>query len=368
VWLRRLELQNFRNIGSAALDLSAGFNFFHGLNGAGKTAVLEAVHVIGRGRSFRTQHLQDVIQRGHDRLIVRAVVEDEHVGLQRLAIGRSRAGETEIRINGEPGRRMSQMAALMPMEVVTPDLVELVFGGPAVRRQWLDWGVFHVEHDYMSLLRRYSAAVRQRNAGLKSIVAGKLPLKALEPWTAEVALLGEHVTSARVAHLDGIRAIVADVVSRLSEDLEIEISYRRGWSDEIALANVLGEQTGRELKLGSTLAGPHRADVELRTRGQLCSMTLSRGQAKVLASALMLAQADHVRRSASRSGLFLIDDIGAELDERHRNRFFEALIERGIQVLATSVDPPDGEVRARCADHAMFHVEHGVITQHHRQP
>ena len=361
MWLRALELQNFRNIETVALELNAGFNFFFGLNGAGKTAILEGVHLLGRGRSFRTQQIHELIQTGKDGLVVRAVADDEHVGSQRLVFSRLRNGTTEIRINGEPGRRMSQVAILMPMEVMTPSMVELVFGGPVWRRQWLDWGVFHVKHDYLVLLRRYSATVRQRNACLKSVGLGKRRVSDLEPWNFEVARLGEMVTEARLEHLDGIRDAVVGCLRILSAELAVDIVYRRGWSESAALANVLGESLQREVKSGMTMAGPHRADVEFRINGQLCSASLSRGQAKLLASALMLAQADHVRLSSRRSGMFLIDDIGAELDERHRRRFFEALVDRGMQVLATSVEPPNQDILGHCAEHALFHVERGRV-------
>jgi len=363
VWLSHLDLRNFRNISGAALDLSPGFNFFHGLNGAGKTAVLEAVHVLGRGRSFRTQQLQDLIQTGQDGLLVRAVAEDEHVGTQRLVFSRHRGGRTELRINGEAGSRMSQLAALVPMEVMTPSMVDLVFAGPSLRRQWLDWGVFHVKHDYLVTLRRYMTALRQRNACLKSLAGGRLQMSALEPWTLEVAQLGDHVSGARLHHLDGIRGHVTECLQALSTDFEVEIIYRRGWPEGEELANVLGESVAREVKSGATGMGPHRADVEFRVHGQLCSATLSRGQAKLLASALMLAQADLVERSGIRSGMFLIDDIGAELDERHRNQLFQALLLRHCQVLATSVELPAAGILEQCPGHALFHVEQGRIAR-----
>ena len=171
MWLRRLEVERFRNIEATALDLSPGFNFFYGENGAGKTALLEAVHVLARGRSFRTQQNNELIQVGGDALVIRATAEDEHRGRQALALMRSRSGKTELRINGESGRRMSQAATLLPLEVMVPTMVDLVFGGPALRRQWLDWGVFHVKPQFLALLRRYVSSLRQRNACLKGMVA-----------------------------------------------------------------------------------------------------------------------------------------------------------------------------------------------------
>jgi DNA replication and repair protein RecF len=362
VWLRRLELRAFRNIHEAGIDLGPGFNFFYGDNGAGKTAILEAVHVLARGRSFRTSRIDELIERDNPTLVIRASGEDEHVGTQRVVFARMRAGGTEVRINGESGRRMSQISMLFPLQVMTPAMTDLVFGGPAGRREWLDWGVFHVKHDYLAVSRRYAAALRQRNAGLKAHAAGRMRLDELEPWTRELAALGALVDKARHEHFDDLSGRVSAALASLSSDLDVKLVYRRGWPDGQPLENVLGESAVREVKSGATLAGPHRADIELRSAGQPCAATLSRGQAKVLASALMLAQADAIRGNGERAGLFLIDDIGAELDSSHRQRLFKALVDRGSQVLATSVERPEREVLAHCRAYRLFHVERGAVT------
>ena len=361
MWLRRLEVERFRNIEATALDLSPGFNFFYGENGAGKTALLEAVHVLARGRSFRTQQNNELIQVGGDALVIRATAEDEHRGRQALALMRSRSGKTELRINGESGRRMSQAATLLPLEVMVPTMVDLVFGGPALRRQWLDWGVFHVKPQFLALLRRYVASLRQRNACLKGIASGTMKPADLPAWTQELATLGLAVDELRRAHLDILRPIIARTLETLSLGLDVGLSYRQGWPEGGDLEKLLSESVPREVKSGATMLGPHRADVEFRVHGIAGAGTLSRGQAKILASALMLAQAEVARALAKRASLFLIDDIGAELDDKHRRELFGSLVQLGCQVLATSVQPPDEQILADCRDYAMFHVEHGKV-------
>ena len=361
MWLRRLQIENFRNIARLDVEFSPGFNFLHGSNGAGKTAFLEAIHVLARGRSFRSSQFGELIRVASDALVIRVVGEDEHLGIQRVAYARGRTGNPEVRINGQSGRRMSQVAALFPLEIMTPTMVDLVFGGPSARRDWIDWGVFHVKHDYLSILRRYLSALRQRNACLKSIAVGSMRMAELEPWTLEVAKLGVLVDHARSGHLRDMSQRVSECLDELSGGFEVRISYRSGWPDGGDLANVLGETVRREVKSGMTLAGPHRADVELRSNGQSCATTLSRGQAKVLASALMLAQADAIAETGRRKGIFLIDDIGSELDAKHRERLLEALLRRNCQVFATAVDPPEANALVRCQGPALFHVEHGAI-------
>lgn len=350
-----------RNLERASVDLTSGLNYFHGANGAGKTALLEAVHLLARGRSFRSPQIGDVIRREENALTVHALVEDEHRGQQDIGLSRARGGRTELRINGESGRRLSQVAALLPLQVLVPSLSDLVFGGPGERRQWLDWGVFHVEHDYLRTLRTYLHTLRQRNAALKALGAGQLGAAELEPWTEELVRLGLQVTQARTAYLARLEPVIQRALAELAPEIQLAIEYRPGWSGGAELRKVLGESLPREVKWGSTRSGPHRADLELRVAGLPAGTTLSRGQGKALASALMLAQAELLRATARRASVFLIDDIGAELDLPHSVRFFRQLRELGAQILATSNDAPEALGPLPAVETAVFHVEHGRV-------
>ena len=361
MWFRRLEIHDLRNLEDVGFDLEPGLNYFFGANGAGKTAILEAVHLLARGRSFRGPQPADLIRRGQSGATVHAVVDDEHRGQQSLGVSRARAGRAELRINGQPGRRLSQAAELLPLQVMVPSLSDLVFGAPSERRQWLDWGLFHVEHNYLRTLRDYLHAVRQRNAALKAAAAGGLGLAELEAWTAEMARTGEAVSQSREAYLRDLAPEVTDVLQELAPEVELDLSYRRGWPAGQTLRKVLGESVPREVKLGASQSGPHRADVDLRASGSPAGASLSRGQGKSVASALMLAQARLLRRTARRSSVFLIDDIGAELDLPHAERFFRLLGGLGAQILATSSSGPGALAGLPDVEPALFHVEHGQV-------
>jgi DNA replication and repair protein RecF len=364
VWFQRLDIQDLRNLESVRLDLEPGVNYFHGDNGAGKTAVLEAVHLLARGRSFRTHQTADLIRHGADEVRVSAVVDDEHRGRQTLGIAKSRRDKTELRVNGKPGRRLSDAALLLPIQVMVPSLSDLVFGAPAARRQWLDWGTFHVKHDYLRVHRAYLHALRQRNAALKAIAAGKLQPQALDVWTEELLKFAEQVTAEREAYLAELNPILLAAVDSLVPGLELEVAYRKGWPQEQALRKVLSDSLAKEVKFGTTQHGPHRADVELRVSSMPAGATLSRGQGKSLASAMMLSQARLLMRTARRASVFLIDDVGAELDLQHTQLFFRMLTELGVQVLATSSHAPAEITGLMTGRVTMFHVEHGRVVRH----
>jgi DNA replication and repair protein RecF len=363
VWIRRLHIENLRNLISVDLTLGPRLNYFHGDNGAGKTALLEAVHLLGRGRSFRSGVVADLIRYGADGLLVRAELEDEHRGRVAVGMSRTRDGRGELRIDGHPGRRLSDVSALLPLQAMTPSLSALVFGGPAERRQWLDWGLFHVEPDHLRSLRQYLHALRQRNAALKSVALGQLPESALSVWTDEALEWAESVTERRRSYLERLVPELERTLAELAPSLSVSIRYAPGWPGSGPLRKVLGESQSRELKYGATQSGPHRADVEILTNGAAAGTALSRGQGKAVASALMLAQARLLWGSARRASVFLIDDLGAELDLAHNERLFGLLGDLGAQILATSSLGPELWRSPAGLPLTVFHVEHGRVTQ-----
>lgn len=363
MWFQRLDILHLRNLDAVRLDLEPGLNYFHGANGAGKTAILEAIHLLARGRSFRTHQTAELIQRGAEEVRVAAVVVDEHRGRQTLGIGKSRRDKTELRINGQPGRRLSDAALLLPLQVMVPSLSDLVFGAPAERRQWLDWGRFHVKHDYLRAHRDFLHALRQRNAALKAVASGRLQPHSLEVWTEELLKHADLVTAEREAYLADMHPVLLEAVESLVPGLEFTMTYRRGWPQEQALRKVLSDSLVKEVKSGSTQCGPHRADVEIRAWGMSAGAVLSRGQGKSLASAMMLSQSRLLMRTARRAGVFLIDDVGAELDLQHTQLFFGMLLELGVQVLATSTSDPADIMDLTSGHVTMFHVEHGRVVR-----
>ncbi len=361
MWFQRLDIHDLRNLESVRLQLCPGLNYFHGENGAGKTAILEAVHLLARGRSFRGTQSTELIRRGCSQVRVNTRVVDEHRGTLDIALARSRGERTELRIDGQPGRKLSQVAALLPLQVMVPSLSDLVFGGPGERRQWLDWGLFHVKPEYLRTLRRYLHALRQRNAALKAVGAGELPREGLDVWSDEVARLGEEVTAEREAYLAELQPVLVEICRDLVPSLELEVVYRAGWPREQGLRKVLGDSVPREVKLGATQSGPHRGDIELRVAGTIAGVSVSRGQGKALASAMMLSQARLLMQTARRSSVFLIDDVGAELDLPHSERFFRLLTGLGAQILATSNSGPSTVAGLNDTETAVFHVEHGRV-------
>ena len=360
---KSLEIRHVRNLSQVHLELAPGLNYFYGDNGAGKTAVLEAVHLLSRGRSFRTSVARELIERGEAALLVRGEIEDEHRGLVQAGLRRDVQGDTELRVDGQRVQRVSDVARLVPLQTLLPDVGELVFGGPSARRSWLDWGLFHVKHDYLSILRAYQRVLRQRNSLLRQ---GVRDAAAYAPWDHELAQLAAKVSSERETYLAQLQPHVETNLHSLAPAFGVTLAYRRGWPAGQELEKLLGEKDPGEVKLTATQWGAHRAEVVLRVDGDgeaPAAKVLSRGQGKLLATAMKIAQVAQLQEIARRSSIFLIDDVGAELDAAHTRRFFHLLRDMRCQVLATSALPADERYGFAEDLSVMFHVEHGQVRQ-----
>src|SRR5262245_39954810 len=338
--VERLEVAGVRNLDGVDLELSRGLNLFSGANGAGKTALLEAIHVLARGRSFRGSRVQPLIQHGKPGLLVRARIHDEARGIVEIAIAKTRDEGSDLRVGGHVERRIAAAAALMPLQLFLPETSDLVFGGPGERRRFLDWGVFHVKPSYLADLQAYQRALRQRNALLASGTARSRPDE-LAVWTEQLDGFAARVDDARREYVEQLIPELATVAARLAEGFTPALEYRAGWPTSQPLAQALGETIDRDVKFASTQLGPHRAELRLSVAAGGAADTLSRGQGKLLASALRLAQVRLTQRLTGRGSLLLIDDLGAELDRGHSHRFYELLAESACQVLATCLEPLD---------------------------
>lgn len=361
MYLSKLDVLQVRNIKSAQLICHPGANIIYGANGSGKTSLLESIYLLGRGRSFKHRDLRVVINNNADELVVSAKVE--HRSPKRshqLGVKRSSNGRFEARLDGVAVQSAVQLVQELPLQLIDAHSFTLLEGGPLQRRQFLDWGVFHVEHDYRTVWRRFQKALKQRNQLLRH---GRIDDESLPVWDDEVVGLAERITAYRRRYLD---ELVIDV-SALAAEFEclkgLELDFYQGWSDGVTLAEVLESDRSRDFATGTTNHGAHKADIRLKIDGVVASDHLSRGQTKLLVYALKLAQATHFRRQMGQSCLFLLDDLPAELDYEHRAQVIHCLNNLNCQYFITGVDKRDFESLVRGMAHQMFHMEHGVAVE-----
>jgi len=344
-----VQLGSFRCFAAASLAPGAGFNLIAGANGSGKTSLLEALYFLGRGSSFRVARSEAAINFNADRCTLFARLG---VGLTaRLGLEVSRAEGLSIRVDGSPGAR-ADLARALPVQILDPASHELVSGPPAGRRQFLDWGVFHVEHAFLPAWQRYRRALQQRNAALRS-----RSMPAAWYWDESLAIDGEIVDACRRRVLEALGPDVQTAGERLL-GTEIELSYHPGWPDGSSLAEALAGSRERDMQLATSTVGPHRADFRIEVQTRRARDTVSRGQEKLVAAALTLAQVELVARSREQTVVLLVDEPGADLDREHLARLLGVVAEAPVQSFVTCLDPatvtlPDSG--------RAFHVEHSEV-------
>lgn len=335
----RLEVRNVRNVAQAQLQLNPGVTFVTGPNGAGKTTLLECLHLLARGRSFRAGGLNPLISFGEQDLLVSASGLHYDAPI-RIGLQKGRSTKVRMRLNQADVRQVSQIAAAMPLQMILPDVAELVFGSPARRRLWLDWLVFHTDNEYLKVLRLFQRVLRQRNAALRN----KSPDVA--SWTAQLAQYAERVSEWRLETLVALRNVFEEVLAELAPNIRVSLDYDRGWQEE-NLIEGLAKDRGVELKYGVTRLGPHRSDIRVRgldfdtgKDAGAAARVLSRGQGKAVACAMKLAQVRFLNVRSIQS-IVLLDDVASEFDEENGRRFFGALRRTGTQTIATTTQEND---------------------------
>lgn len=348
--LAELRIQNLRCVESAQLEFSPDLNLISGPNGAGKTSILEAIFLLGRGRSFRTRSSEKLIRHGQNALTVFGRTHD--VIPRSGGVEVSREG-TRARIDGHDAESLLALSSVLAVQSIDPEIHKLIDQGPERRRRWLDWLVFHVEPSFGGHWSRYQRALKQRNAALK------VPGADVGLWDGALVEHGEFMTMARRAAVERLRPYLDALFGRFS-GLDVSLGFQPGWLQEQSLADALKLGIERDRERGTTTSGPHRADVILRLKGRSARETLSRGQQKLTAVAMIVAQLKLMRAELGMLATLLLDDPAAELDAKNLALLFDELASLNCQMIATSLSP---ETTLFQAPKAMFHVEQGRVNR-----
>ncbi|MDX1491343.1 MAG: DNA replication/repair protein RecF [Pseudohongiellaceae bacterium] len=355
--IQHLEVARLRNLTEVRLKPSDSINILFGVNGSGKTSLLEAVHLLGLGRSFRSSKLDPIIQDSAEDSIVFGKLSS---GVD-LGLLKSRRGGHTLKLRGEKQRNWAEAARHLPILVINSDTFSLLEGSPKVRRRFMDWGVFHVEHSFIGNWRRLSKCIAQRNLLLKHRSPDISQIKA---WDRELIPLAELVDQARASFFEAFLPIFHEVLSSLIDLPDLSVRYYRGWPKDEALSDALSASLNRDIKYGATQVGPHRSDIVVRVGSLGAADVLSRGQQKLLVCALKISQGLLLERELAMKSVYLVDDLPSELDDKNRSKVCALLDRLDSQVFLSCVDPEDVEKYwSKNRLPRKFHVEHGKITQ-----
>lgn len=360
--IRHLSISNVRNLESSSLDFSPRLNIIYGPNAAGKSSILEALYLLGNGRSFRTSKHNKVITDNEQQLTLFSKLNSSGVNHQ-LGMSRNRNGEVVIKLNAEPVKQLSRLAKLFPTQSLSPEQYDLLVKGPSARRKQLDWGVFHVEHSVLGLWQKCHKILQHRNQLLKH----REPYKNVEVWDRQLVDLSTQVTQLRQQYCDKIRPLFKQLSQRFLPDIAVDIELYPGWADKEnqGLASVYQTQFVKDQQLGYTQSSIQKADLKFYIDDKKkAGDYLSRGQQKLLITVFKLAQLQVMQQHGQQTPVFLLDDIGAELDTRHQEALLNVLAEQPQQqqIFITCVHlEPLRSLIQRYNEVKVFHVEHGAI-------
>ena len=353
----RLEFSGLRCFERGQLLPGPGINLLLGANGSGKTSILEALHLMAYGRSFRGR-VRDGLVRS-TAVAVEVFVEWAEAGGRLRRAGLRHQGQSwEGRLDGAPLGQLGDLCAALSVVTFEPGSHALVMGAAEARRRFMDWGLFHVEQEFLLLWRRYARALKQRNALLKS----RQRDGQLDAWEHEMDHAGTLLSQHRERYLQQMQPYLAATAGALLPEAgETELNFQPGWRrEELSLADALLLSRDRDLATGFTSVGPHRADWRIVQAAIPGREALSRGQAKLTALSALLAQAEHQAAIRGDWPVVALDDLASELDRPHQRLVLQRLRDYGAQVLVTGTDPPAG-LSEDAGPYSLFHVERGSI-------
>lgn len=357
--IRQLTVQDLRNLRQVDMQPAPGINIITGANASGKTSLLEAIHMLALARSFRSHRLASVITDGCLSCNLFARIDSPGGGTLPLGMMRRLDGEHQIRLNGETLRSSSELAMLLPVQVIAPAASGLLDASPGVRRQFLDWGVFHHDERFYGLWKQAQRLLKQRNSSLK---CGTIEAGVRASFEPALVSVSEQLDELRKAYLQALEPLFFASLEQIVSLPDLSLNYYRGWSKDKSLAIVLDETLERDLQYGYTQRGPQRADLRFTFQGVNAAERLSRGQQKLVTIALRLAQGQLLSLSGERRCMFLVDDLAAELDHKHLTQVCKQLVAMDTQVFVTAVNASElDDVWPLNTTLTRFSIEQGKV-------
>lgn len=361
--LKRLLIQNLRNLSSVDISPSPEVNLIYGENGSGKTSILEAINLLALGRSFRSHKHKALINYQQPSFTVFGKIQNDDHAEVPIGISRTSDGEAFFKVNGTAVPSAADLAIYLPAQVINSDTFLLLEGSPKIRRQFIDWLVFHVEPKFFPAWKAIQRCLKHRNSLLRR---DRIDGFELASWDQELVALTETIHQFRAACMAEFNDSIDKLLQEFVKVDGIKLNYYRGWDKDTAYADVLAAGVERDQRLGYTHLGSHRADLKITVNGQDAAEILSRGQQKLLVCALKIAQGFVFNRITGRKCIYLVDDLPAELDEKHRTLLVHWLDAMKTQVFITGVEREtllSSWIETTDITPKMFHVEQGRVVE-----
>jgi DNA replication and repair protein RecF len=324
MYIKRIELNNFRNYDSLKLEFTPGINVFFGENGAGKTNILEAIYWIAMSRSFRTSEDGIMVKQGRE--MARTSIDAVENGIEKnFMIDYDMTNRKKnIKVNGTRLARVSMIVGMIPVVLFSPENIMIVKGEPSLRRRFLDDLLSQIDNGYFLTLAKYSKEVSHRNYLLKGIREGRVKRENLDIWNNQIMENGIKILMARHAAVEELNQILKKELTEGKFEVNLRYvskNYGSYTVDDLKTSYMefFKTKVEDEIARSITLIGPHRDELEILYNGQPAKSYASEGQQRITTILMKLAEGLLIKRKKGSYPVVLLDDFSSELDEPNRN-------------------------------------------------
>ena len=361
VVIKQVHIDGYKNIADQKLDLSPRINFFVGLNGMGKTNMLDAVHFLCLGRSHRVLPDKQLVKHGMDYFRIHADSESGEKIVAKYQSGKRKVFE----VNDAAFSRLSEYLGRYPLVMIAPDDQSLVSEGSEERRRFIDSTLSQVSSEYLGALMGYNQLLKQRNALLKSFVEGaRYDPVLLGTYTSQMVGPAELLYEQRRQFIDAFTPVFLDCYRAISGNNEQVAVHYKSELAEVPFEKLQEENADKDRVLGRSSSGPHRDDLNLIMEDLPAKKYASQGQLKSFLLALRLAQYEYLRSEKKESPILLLDDVFDKLDSQRVDQLIGLIIHRSfgqLFITDTHKDRMERIVKAYPGDFKMYEVEDGIF-------
>lgn len=358
MYIKKVKLENFRNYDNLEVEFKKDFNLIYGNNAQGKTNILEAIYLSAIGKSFQTNKDSEMIKIGKEK----AKVEIEYETKDREGkITVEIADKKTFFINGIKQKKISDIIGKINIVIFYPDNIDIIKGGPAERRRFLDIMISQLKPNYIHILNKYLKTLDQRNAYLKQIKFDNKSKDMLEIWDESLSQLSYQIYTYRSEYIQKIKEKIKVIHNKITncgqQDEKIEISFiSSGKSQKDFYENLLRNREN-DIRKGYTSTGSHRDDFDIYINDKKVNVYGSQGQQRTSVLSLKLTELNIIQDEIEEPPILLLDDFMSELDENRRNNLTNAI--ENNQVFITCTD----KILVEEKNNTIYHIENAKLSK-----
>ena len=355
MYINKIKLQNFRNYNEQEIILNKSINVFYGDNAQGKTNILEAIFLCTLGKSFRTNKEKELIKLGKDNANV--IIEYEKKDRDgKISI--SISDKKQILVNGIKIKKLSELLGNINIVIFTPDDINILKGGPALRRRFLDMMIGQLKPNYVYILNMYIKTLEQRNNYLRQIKEENKPENLLDIWDEKLIEYADIIYKYRKEFIDKIKKKINIIHKKITDEKEeINIQYISNCESKEAYSELLKQRRKLDIIKGFTTKGIHRDDFEIYINNKELSIYGSQGQNRTAILSLKLSELQVIYDEIEEEPILLLDDFMSELDINRRKNFLNNI--KNTQVIITCAEKI--EFLKENVDYCLYQVKEGEI-------